>query len=210
MEFENLEFMSRAAEAELFKIQYMDIPCVLKRRKKKSYRNPQLDLSLNQKRTQTESNVLATALLNDINVPTVRLVDYTSFSIVMDYIDGKPLKEHVDSPTVKELFLELGKQVGNLHNLDIVHGDLTTSNVIIKKGEVFLIDFGLAKFSSSLEDKGVDLLVLYRTLLSTHSHIVDTAWSALLDGYTQTSKLSRKEILKRLETIEKRKRYSGH
>jgi len=202
-------FLSLAAEAILMRGEYLGISCVVKRRKQKKYRTPQLDMTLNKKRTQTESNVLTTALLNDVNVPAVRYVDYSTYSIVMDYIDGNPLKNIVDHKESDLFFKALGKQIAKLHNLDIMHGDITTSNVIVdSNGVVFLIDFGLAKFSASLEDKGVDLLVLHRTLLSTHSHIVETAWDAFLEGYFTESQLSRKEVLRRMETIEKRKRYS--
>jgi Kae1-associated kinase Bud32 len=69
----------------------------------------------------------------------------------------------------------VGVAIGKLHDAEIVHGDLTTSNMIAKQessGElgtgVVLIDFGLGMMKPTQEDKAVDLYVLERAFISTH------------------------------------------
>jgi TP53 regulating kinase-like protein len=64
----------------------------------------------------------------------------------------------------------IGVVLARMHDLDIVHGDLTTSNMILKAStlEIFIIDFGLGMLKPTIEDKGVDLYVLERAFLSTH------------------------------------------
>jgi TP53 regulating kinase-like protein len=115
-----------------------------------------------------------------------------------------------DSMTCRELFIKLsqsnedkeivrvsnkiGQIIGKLHKNEIIHGDLTTSNVLIKKehltadGEIkddsiYFIDFGLSFISSQLEDKAVDLYVLERALLSTHSNQAEKIFQGIWDSY---------------------------
>lgn len=68
----------------------------------------------------------------------------------------------------------IGAAIGKLHDAEIVHGDLTTSNLMVREmdgelsTEVALIDFGLGMMKPTLEDKAVDLYVLERAFVSTH------------------------------------------
>ncbi len=58
-----------------------------------------------------------------------------------------------------------------MHEAGVVHGDLTTSNIMIKNDEnhsIVFIDFGLASTQPNIEDKAVDLYVLERAFISTH------------------------------------------
>ena len=58
-----------------------------------------------------------------------------------------------------------------MHAIDVIHGDLTTSNMLLRSTSppsIVLIDFGLSYVSSLVEDKAVDLYVLERALASTH------------------------------------------
>ena len=66
----------------------------------------------------------------------------------------------------------MGKTINNVHDLGIIHGDLTTSNMIIRNDkQIVLIDFGLSYYKDSAEDKAVDLYVLERAFKSTHPHL---------------------------------------
>jgi Kae1-associated kinase Bud32 len=85
---------------------------------------------------------------------------------------GKTKKWVIDNCTVHSLAKQIGQAVGKLHGLNIVHGDLTTSNMILKEGkDLVMIDYGLSGMSSSVEDKAVDLYVLSRAISSTHPHL---------------------------------------
>jgi len=95
----------------------------------------------------------------------------------MEWIEGPSvrmwLEEHApDVELVTRVMRLIGTSVGGLHASGVVHGDLTTSNLILreKNGEmdVVLIDFGLGSVSTSDEDMAVDLYVLERAFASTH------------------------------------------
>ncbi len=89
-----------------------------------------------------------------------------------------------------------------MHKANVVHGDLTTSNLILKK-KVYLIDLGLGDSTQRIEDKAVDLHLFKECLVSKHHNIWEKSWQAFLKGY----KL--KNVLARLEIIEKRGKYKG-
>ncbi|MCG3219423.1 MAG: Kae1-associated serine/threonine protein kinase, partial [Candidatus Heimdallarchaeota archaeon] len=134
----------------------------------------------------------------------------SNFLIIMDWIPGKPLKDYlIDhlSKEAKQILLQLGVTMGSLHQLGIIHGDLTSSNCIINTDDLspWLIDFGLGKFSVSIEDQAVDLLVFKKTLKSTHVMIAEEAWNIFIGEYSHPKK---EEILTRINTIEQRVRHS--
>ena len=84
-----------------------------------------------------------------------------------------------------------------MHKGDIIHGDLTTSNMMIRpylpidkifqsnsqnqlklsvvdiakdidRASFYMIDFGLSSVSNKIEDKAVDIYVLKRAFISSH------------------------------------------
>ncbi|KAA6376321.1 MAG: putative Protein kinase superfamily protein [Streblomastix strix] len=101
---------------------------------------------------------------------------------------------------------QIGQAVAHLHDSQIIHGDLTTSNMMIQDqtNQLFLIDFGLSFMSNKEEDKAVDLNVLERALLATHPRI-GPFWNRVLESYSSTSTHS-KEVLERLEKVKQRGR----
>ena len=105
----------------------------------------------------------------------------------------------------KKLSKEIGEKVAILHNKGIIHGDLTTSNMIFNK-EICFIDFGLSFFSHKTEDKAVDLHLLKQALESKHYKIWEKAFKLALESYKNKAKNS-DEIIKRLQKVEKRGRY---
>jgi Kae1-associated kinase Bud32 len=128
--------------------------------------------------------------------------------LVMEPINGKVLKKVVDSFSSEELktiFIQLGKEIVKMHNVNIVHGDLTTANILVKDKELYFIDFGLGNFSDKLEDKAVDLRVLRQALESKH-HSHPDLFSFVLEGYSTTH--GSKEVIQRLYcAVEMRGRY---
>lgn len=146
---------------------------LLKHRFKKAYRHPSLDANLTARRITHEARILVRARRAGVLVPSLRFVDLQSGIIGMTYIEGMTAREAIikdsDTDDVSNLLRDIGTVVGLLHSVDLVHGDLTTSNLILRSdGKVVLIDFGLSTTSTLAEDKAVDLYVLERAFGSTH------------------------------------------
>ena len=125
----------------------------------------------------------------------------------MEFINGKKLSEHLEKLNWKIICKELGKSIAKIHNQDIIHGDLTTSNMILKDKELYLIDFGLGFHSRKIEDKAVDLHLLKQALEAKHFDIAREAIQIILNSYNANQKPL---ILERIKKIESRGRYKGH
>jgi Kae1-associated kinase Bud32 len=128
---------------------------------------------------------------------------------MMEYLDGKKLKDVLNSMERKDrerVCGQIGEMVAKLHSSGIMHGDLTTSNMILMENRVMLIDFGLGKFSDKVEDQAVDLFLLYEALKSTHFDILEEAWEKIINVYSRNYPEAR-PVLKRIEKIKNRRRY---
>jgi N6-L-threonylcarbamoyladenine synthase/protein kinase Bud32 len=193
----SLDTMTRAMGAEAVVTFGPDL--VDKRRIGKGYRRPELDSRLITERTRAEARLLAAARRQGVPTPLIR--DVTRDTLVMERIHGTLLKDDLNEENLQEA----GKVIGRLHAAGIVHGDLTTSNMVMRDGRCVLIDFGLAAVSSELEARGVDLHVLFQTLEST-TDLYPTLREALIRGYRETFD-GAAEILLREAEIEKRGRY---
>lgn len=169
-----------------------------KRREKKEYRHPELDEKLRTERTTREVRLMKKARKYNVSVPEILEESETQFR--MRKIDGEKLRDNLKT----ELFEKLGEEVAALHELDIIHGDLTTSNVITGE-ELKIIDFGLAYQSERVEDKAVDIHLLKQVLESSHSNQSTEMWEGFMKGY-QSMEASG-EVLEQLEEVEQRGRY---
>jgi TP53 regulating kinase and related kinases len=174
---------------------------VIKTRLEKTYRHPKIDKSLRKSRNKKEAKILQFLHENNFKVP--KIVGVGDFDIKMEFIKGDKLRD-VFHKNPEKLGTSIGKIVGRLHSLDIVHGDLTTSNMVLCKNEIYLIDFGLSNFSTKVEDKAVDLHLLSQALKSAHYKVKD-ALAFVTKGYSENYKNSR-EVIERLEKVEKRGR----
>ena len=135
---------------------------LIKNRIKKGYRLEILDEQLRKKRTRSEAKILQKAFYI-INSPKVIRVEEKEKQIVMEWIEGQVLSSNLDELGIKEaleICQEIGKSIALLHNSGIIHGDLTTSNMIFNQKVVFFIDFWLGFHSLRAEDKAVDLHLL--------------------------------------------------
>ena len=168
---------------------------VRKIRIKKSYRNEDYDILIRKKRTKREAKILQ-KLKEKVKVPKV--LEVKDFEIIMEKIEGKLLK---NSKLSNEQWIKLGKEISKMHNLGIIHGDLTTKNIIIKNNDFYFIDFGLAFFSKKIEDKATDLIVL-KEILELENR--GEKFNLIMEGYESNDK---KEILKKINEIEERGRY---
>src|SRR3989344_1247215 len=188
---------------------------VFKDRNKKSYRIPELDEKIRKLRTRNEIKLLEKAS-KIIFVPKPIFTDsHDPFRIVLQFIDGKKLSENLEKFPLnkqKEICIEIGKNIAKLHNEEIIHGDLTTSNIICDSASlhthrprIFFIDFGLGFISQRLEDKAVDLHLLKEALEAKHFEHWEILFQEVLKGY-KISKHFQKTIAQ-LDKVERRGRY---
>ena len=193
------KIIAQGAEAKIF----LDDNKIIKNRFPKSYRIKEIDYKLRGFRTRREAKILQK--LDALNFPAPKIIrNDEKENIVMEKIEGKIVKDFLDKDYEK-LAAEIGKKVAILHNNSIIHGDLTTSNMIFNK-QIYFIDFGLSFFSEKAEDKAVDLHLLKEALESKHYKIWEECFKIALDAYRTEAKKSN-ETLKRLEAVEKRGRY---
>ena len=179
---------------------------IIKDRIPKSYRIKELDDKIRKHRTKEEKKLLerASKLISSPN--PLPLENF--YQIKMPFIKGKKLSEELDNFSLekqKKIIKTVGENIAKIHNADIIHGDLTTSNMILVDKEIFLIDFGLGFISIKKEDKAVDLHLLKQALESRHFKNWEILFNAFLEGYKKCKES--KEILERLKAIEKRGRY---
>lgn len=211
-----MDLIKQGAEARLYLYKYNEIDCIVKERFIKKYRHPELDAQITKERMKAESKAITRCSTIGILTPKLLHMDLNERKLYIEYIPNSiTVKEFIKnqhghgSDINKKLFDDLCDRIGvvvaKMHLNHIIHGDLTTSNMLIKnlqnpedpenseKAEkveeitdydLILIDFGLSHYSQSLEDKGVDLYVLERALLSTHSDLPEL-FSKILDSYKQ-------------------------
>ena len=194
----SMKQISSGAEA----IIYQHNELILKDRIKKDYRISTIDEQLRKFRTNREAKVLEK--LENINFPAPRLISKEKTHIKMQYLDGKQLKAVLEKSPAK-YGKEIGKLLAELHNNNIIHSDLTTSNMILKDKDIYFIDFGLSFFSHKVEDKAVDLHLLKQALESKHYKCFEKCFRAVLEAYKANFKDS-ETVLQRLEKVELRGR----
>ncbi|MCR6690927.1 MAG: Kae1-associated serine/threonine protein kinase [archaeon YNP-LCB-003-016] len=204
-----MKLIKKGAEAELYLIDWFGYKAVKKVRISKNYRIRSLDMFLRNYRTLNEAKMLINVKRINVPVPAVFDVDLEEFSIIMEFIDGKLLKDlipQLDDKQLDEIFTNLGCIVGRLHENGFFHGDLTTSNVILVDKNIFLIDFGLGGSSQEIESFGVDVHLMLRALESTHHEISKKCFECFKNGYSSTFDKS-KEVFDKVLEIRRRGRY---
>ena len=160
--------IQQGAEAKIYKFLKEGKYFILKQRLEKKYRHPDLDRKLIKKRNAFEFKILS-KLQNLEIVP--RIFSKTLNSITMEYISDTSLRDLLlNQVNIKDIAIQIAKLISQLHSLNVIHGDLTSSNILFKD-KFYLIDFGLSDTSNSNEDKAVDLYVLKKSIASVHSCI---------------------------------------
>jgi TP53 regulating kinase-like protein len=199
----------RGAEAEICLSKYMDFKVVEKRRLKKRYRIKNIDDRLISTRTKSETKLIADSRKQGVCVPTIFDVDLEKGIITMEYINGERIKDIFNDFDEKErenICIKIGESIARLHNADIIHGDITTSNMLLYEDRIYFIDFGLGEINNEIETKGVDLHVLMEAIESTHSKYADY-FKFVLEGYKKELKEDSNLVVKKIEEIVKRGRY---
>lgn len=207
MSSENIIY--RGAEAEICLSKYMDYNVVEKRRVKKNYRIKNIDERLISSRTKGEAKLISESRKQGVSVPIIFDVDLKNGIITMEYINGKRIKDIFNNLESKEreiLCRKIGESIAWLHNADIIHGDITTSNMILYDDRIYFIDFGLGEINNEIEIKGVDLHVLMEAIESTHSKYLDY-FKFILEGYKKELIIDANLVINKIEEIVKRGRY---
>ncbi|KAI6145659.1 kinase-like domain-containing protein [Pisolithus tinctorius] len=212
-------------------------PVLLKYRFNKRYRHPSLDASLTRQRVAGEARALMRCLRSGVNVPGIRMVDAAGGVLGLEWVDGKSVRvllpggsevmvaqdsdatddvgpDRCEDAALAEFGVErddllsmIGVEIAKMHIADIIHGDLTTSNMMLRRGgkDLVLIDFGLAYHSSLVEDKAVDLYVLERAFASTHPD-AEPLFNSVLASYAKRLGKHWSAIKKRLDDVRLRGR----
>lgn len=189
--------LKQGAEARVFESNFVGRRSIIKERFSKKYRHPLLDSKLTLKRLNAEARCMTKARRLGVPTPALYGVDLLLHTLTFEYVDGLSVKEilldfgsnGVNEERLDDIATQIGNAVGKLHDGGLIHGDLTTSNIIIKRdnNQLVLIDFGLSFTSTLPEDKAVDLYVLERALLSMHSSC-GNVMDKILSAYRKSSK----------------------
>ncbi|NXX85325.1 PRPK protein, partial [Urocolius indicus] len=212
-----LRLVQQGAEAHVYRGLFLGRPAVAKLRVPKRYRHPALEERLSRRRTAQEARSLLRCRRAGISAPVVYFVDHVTNSIYLeDIVDSVTVQDHIysvqdsgkDASSLLPLAEKMGELLARMHDEDLIHGDLTTANILmrppVEKLDLVLIDFGLSFISGLPEDKGVDLYVLEKAFLSTHPD-TEAVFKALLETYAATSKKSG-PVIKRLDQVRLRGR----
>ena len=203
----NNQIISQGAEAIIEEKENF----IIKKRIEKSYRIKELDEKIRKLRTRSEGRIMERAS-KVISVPKIFKIDESKKEIEMQKINGKKLSDYINKCSIVEqekICIKIGENISKLHNHNLIHGDLTTSNMILIKNrnnfEVYFIDFGLGFISSKVEDKAVDLHLLKEALEAGFSRRWEILFNFVKIGYKRYNRS--KFVLERLKAVEKRGRY---
>ncbi|KAG1745092.1 kinase-like domain-containing protein [Suillus paluster] len=211
-------------------------PVLLKYRFHKHYRHPTLDASLTRQRIAGEARALMRCMRSGVTVPGIRMMDVNEGVLGIEWIDGECVRQLLPGGAELEGISEpedmgemdendaadpiadygvsqdalmdmIGAEIAKMHLADVIHGDLTTSNMMLRKktSDLVLIDFGLAYHSTLVEDKAVDLYVLERAFASTHPDS-EPLFAGVLGAYEKRMGKYWLPIRKRLDDVRLRGR----
>ena len=174
--------ISQGAEARLWLIpNYVNGKnAIAKERFSKSYRHPVLDARLTKQRCKAEAKCIVKSRRGGVLCPAIWGVHPPV--LCLQYMGDTTVRAHLEQARSRSndailldytaLAVNMGQILAKLHNVGMLHGDLTTSNMMIQSnGSLVLIDFGLARVSSNPEELAVDLYVL-----NGHSYRRTQSW----------------------------------
>jgi TP53 regulating kinase and related kinases len=204
--------IKKGAEASLYLADWHGRKAIVKERAPKKYRPKQLDERIRSYRTTHEPQLMHEAKLAGVSTPLIYMVSVSQSTIVMQYIDGQQVKQLLNSAstaTRHEVCVKIGESIAKLHRNGIVHGDLTTSNMILASDDrVYFVDFGLGEKNAELEAQGVDLHLLKRALQSTHFLFWEECLQNVLCGYSSVvGEEAAEKVYEKIREIERRGRY---
>ncbi|NLF89346.1 Kae1-associated serine/threonine protein kinase [Candidatus Bathyarchaeota archaeon] len=204
--------IKKGAEASLFLSEWHNRRAIIKVRIPKSYRPAALDMQIRSYRTVHEPQLMHEAKTAGVATPLIYMVKVPESTIIMQYIEGPQMKTLLNSASKqhrRSLCTEIGRNVARLHKDGLIHGDLTTSNIIqAPDGTIYFVDFGLGEKNMELEAQGVDLHLLKRALQSTHFGFWEECFQAVMSGYSAViGEVQAEKVYEKISEIERRGRY---
>jgi Kae1-associated kinase Bud32 len=204
--------LHRGAEADLYTFNLNPWRAVLKRRVRKLYRLQEMDRSIRLERTTREALALRSAKECGVRTPCLLCVLPDDCSIVMTFIDGRLARDSLDSLdsiTVRTVLHDIGLQIGIMHQNQLTHGDLTTSNIIVDSSmKSHLIDFGMSNSNAEVEDMGVDIHLLHRSMATSHVMDSKSFARAIWRGYSRAAGARQeRKVRTKVAKIARRGRY---
>ncbi|MDE1766020.1 MAG: Kae1-associated serine/threonine protein kinase [Thaumarchaeota archaeon] len=204
-----MKLVKKGAEADIYLTTWNGKKSILKIRKRKEYRNEILDNRIRTSRTMREAKMISEVKQLGISTPLVYFVDQKKFEIYLQFVEGKLVRD-LSNKMIVGTCEKIGKIVGILHKNGVMHGDLTTSNFILSRNNLVILDFGLSQRTDRVEDHAIDLRLFKEVLNSAHVEIVGHAWSSFLRGYGKIMGSQKKEqVVLQVSVIEKRGRYAN-
>lgn len=202
--------IQQGAEAKIILEKTREGDFVIKDRIRKIYRIPELDKQIRTRRTRAETKLLekASEIIDTPKPIRPKHRDKNATKIKMPFIQGQKLSDSLNNfPIQKQekICETIGKSAAKIHDAGLIHGDLTTSNMILVEPKIFFIDFGLGFHSNKLEDKAVDLHLLRQALEAKHFQNWRTLFNSVLEGYKKSKDYSK--ILRQFKKVEARGRY---
>jgi Kae1-associated kinase Bud32 len=191
-----MKLVGEGAEASIYEAKFLGEKVLLKKRIKKEYRAKELDERIRRERTKKEAKILSSLFLAGVNCPELRFCDLSEFSIFFTKVNGRLAR---NSMLKKSFFEKAGVQLALIHNTGVTHGDFTTSNLIISKNKVYVIDFGLSNFSKLIEEQATDLLLFRKSVSEKNFKTFASAYSK--------AKKNASKVIEKMNEIEKRGRY---
>ena len=201
--------VKRGAEAELRRTEFLGRAAIEKHRAPKAYRLAALDDELRRSRIRQEARLMAEARSAGVAVPILYDIDLVENKVVMEFVDGPTAKVVLDEggPGAMKVSRTIGQIVGRLHRAGIIHGDLTTSNMIVRDGRIVMIDFSLGGKEDGVEARGVDLHLLKEALVSAHARAA-SYYREALRGYREAMGKAADAVIAKVKEIESRGRYT--
>jgi TP53 regulating kinase and related kinases len=202
----------KGAEASLYLTDWYGRKAIIKTRIPKRYRQPALDKQIRTYRTVHEPQLIHEAKAAEVPTPLIYMVNVPQATITMEYIEGQQIKQLLKETPKEmrsEICIEIGTLIARLHKKGLIHGDLTTSNMIKnREGKIYFVDFGLGEKNSEVEAQGVDLHLMKRALQSTHYMFWEECFKNVLCGYTSIRGVECAEkVYEKTREIERRGRY---
>lgn len=194
-----MKTIAKGAEATL----YIEGKVLIKYRKRKGYRIKEIDGPLRYRRTQAEFKALKRCAEWGVPVPTTIKIAGRGDKLYMNFVEGKQI-DYAFSPTI---MIRVGEAVAKMHSAGVIHGDLTTANMLVDSGKVTLIDFGLSYFSRKDEDRATDIAMFKSALRSRHPGRYEAAYKLFIGSYHKRIGKEFKGIETHLKDIERRRRY---
>ena len=207
------ELKAKGAESDIYEAKWLGRDAIVKQRVSKSYRIGEIDDAIRRHRTKSEAKILSDVKKTGVRTPILYDINLNEKYIVMEKINGPLVKDIMHDVPVdirKKLAYAIGENIRLFHDADIIHGDLTGSNMILMDGvssdnfsnNLAIFDFGLGKYSDLLEDKAADLLVLKKSFQSIDYDIATESFNWILEAYGSL------KISDKIEDIESRGRYT--